>query len=187
MPTISAETPREDYTIAGHIFSIPMPYVEGHVLTGGEASALNQTFAENARNNFASKVKEAVEAGTFDLQVFQGNLDDYLADYEFGVRRGGGGRSGDPVQAEAMAIAREKVRQAVRAKGHNLKDVPASQITELAKGLLANEKYADSIMSAARARVAAQQEVADIELGDLSGASEDEGEAPKGRKRAAAE
>lgn len=167
MPEITNKTPREDFTIAGHTFSVFQPFHEGHKITSGEASALNQVFAENIRNNFASKVKDAVEAGSFELEVFQGQLDDYMADYEFGVRRGGGGRTADPVQAEALIIAKDKVRKALVKKGHALKDVPASEITRLAKDIIASGKYPE-ILDAARARVAAQQEVADIEIGELS-------------------
>lgn len=168
-PTVA----REEYTIAGKTFSILQPYEAEHVLTAGEASALNQVFAENIRNNFAAKVKEATEAGTFDQEVFQGQLDDYMDEYEFGVRRGGGGRTTDPVQAEAMIIARDKVRKALVKRGHALKDVPASEITRLAKDILASGKYPE-ITDAARARVAAQQEVADVEIGELQAVAPEE-------------
>lgn len=162
-PTVA----REDYTIAGKTFSILQPYGEGHVLTAGEASALNQTFAENIRNNFAAKVKEAVEANTFDQEVFQGALDDYQEEYEFGVRRGGGGRTSDPLQAEALNIARDLVRQALVKKGIALKDVTGADVTRLAKDLISSGKYPE-IMTAAQARVAAAQNVTAVELGELN-------------------
>jgi hypothetical protein len=170
MAEFNETTPRETYTIAGKTFTIVQPFAEGHPLTGGQASALNQVFAENMRNNFAGKVKEAVDAGTFDADVFQGQLDDYMADYEFGVRTGGGGRTSDPVQAEAMNIARDAVRRAIVAKGHKLADVKASTISELAKGVLARgDATANDILATARARVEATKAI-DIDLGgaDLS-------------------
>ena len=49
-------------TIQGGQFQIPMPFSEGHTLNGPEASAMNQLFAENIRNNFAGKMKKAEEA-----------------------------------------------------------------------------------------------------------------------------
>lgn len=182
MPAIHPHTPREDYTIAGKTFSIPLPYAAGHTISANEAAALNQTWAENARNNFAKKVKEAEEAGSFDHSVFQANLDDYLSEYEFGVRTGG--RSGDPVMVEALSIAREKVRAAIVKKGIPLKDVTAAQITAKAKEVV--EKYPE-ILEKARERVAASKEIADIELGDLEPAASEEVEASdeapaKGRK-----
>lgn len=176
MANITKKTPREAFTIAGQTFQVVQPYAEGHVLTSGEASALNQTYAENIRNNFAARVKDAVEAGTFDQEVFQGQLDDYMGEYEFGVRRGGGGRSGDPVMAEAMTIARDKVRQAIKRAGkHKLSDVPASEITRLAKELISSGKY-PQIMEAAKARVDAQRDVADVEIGDVNTEASDESE-----------
>jgi hypothetical protein len=48
----------EQITIAGQSFNVPIRYEEGHELTSGEASALNQTYHENIRNNLAKKAKE---------------------------------------------------------------------------------------------------------------------------------
>lgn len=193
MPEITDTTPREQYTIAEETFAIPQPYTAGHALTAGEASQLNQVFAENARNNFAKKVKDAKEAGTFDVQVFQGQLDDYLNEYEMGVRTGGG-RTGDPVRAEAMNIARDQVRKALIKKGHKLSDVPAKKISELAASFLSRgDAKSEQIMAIARQRVEATKEIADLELGDISAdepeaaAAEGEAAAPKARKGAVAE
>lgn len=167
MPEISDQTPRTAIQIAGESFTVPQPYAEGHVLTSNEAASLNQTYAENVRNNFASKVKEANEAGTFDLAVFQGRLDDYVADYEFG-QRSYGTRSGDPVMTEALSITRDLVRQALAKKGIKLADVPAKQISDLAKAQLAKSDDARTvqIMETARQRVAAAKEITDFSLDD---------------------
>lgn len=188
MPDITQETPREAYTIAGETFNVFQPYSAGHILTSGEADALNQTYAENIRNNYAAKVKEAKEAGTFDLEVFQANLDDYMGEYEFGVRRGGGGRVGDPVMAEALSIARDKVREALKKAGHNLKDVAASDVTRLAKDVLngqsqGGEQVAEAIMNAARARVEAQRELGSIDLGGATVSAPDTEVEAEGSKR----
>jgi hypothetical protein len=187
MPEVTDSTPRTEITVAGQTFKAPQPYTAGHVLNANEASALNQTYAENLRNNFAGKVKEAQEAGTFDLEVFQGRFDDYAGEYEFGVRTGGG-RSGDPVTAEAMGITRDLVRKALQKAGHKLADVPAAKISELAKAQLAktDDPKTVQIMDLARSRVAAAQEITDIEIGSVE--EGDTAEAPKGRKaRAEAE
>lgn len=190
MPEITSDTARTEITIAGETFRVPQPYTAGVVLNANEASALNQTYAENLRNNFASKVKAAQEAGTFEHDVLQGSLDDYANDYEFGVRTGGG-RSGDPVQVEAMAIARELVRKAI-AKANaqdsskpKLSDVPASKISELAKGVLSRgDAKAEAIRDAARQRVEAAKEITDdVEIDSLGGASE-EGEPSKKKAKA---
>lgn len=166
MPDITETTPRESYTIAGETFKIPLPYTAGMVLSSNEASALNQTWAENARNNFAKKVTEAKTAGSYDQSVMQGALDDYLDAYEFGVRTGGGGRTGDPVMAEAMNIARDLVRKALVKAGHKLADVSAKQITDLARAAIDSGKN-PQILVTAKERVDAAKEIQGIEIGDL--------------------
>ena len=49
-------------TIAGHAFQAPIKYAEGDTLEANEAGALNQTYHENLRNNFAKRVQEALDA-----------------------------------------------------------------------------------------------------------------------------
>lgn len=184
MPDITASTPREQYTIAGKTFNVFQPYAEGHVLTSNEAASMNQTFAENVRNNFAKRVKEASDAGTFDQDMFQSQLDDYMDSYEFGQRTGGGGRVSDPVEAEALRIAKDKVRQSLAKQGKKVADYTTAAITQAAKDVLA--KY-PQIRETARAIVAA---ASDIDIGDAeveapAPANETEGDAPaKGKKSA---
>lgn len=161
MPDITAETPRSTITIAGQTFKIPEPYGEGHSLNANEASTLNQTYAENIRNNMFNKIEEAVEASKkdggapLDMTALQQLVDDYTADYEFGQRRGGS--SGDPVERAALDDARDLVRSKIREKGLKLSDYKSADITEKAKAVL--EKY-PQIREQAAARVKAQQEAA---------------------------
>lgn len=176
MPTITTETPRDTITIAGNVFSVPKPYTDGHVLTSNEAAALNQVFAENIRNNFAKTVATATDAGSFDLEVFQSKLDEYVDGYEFGVRTGGGGRSGDPVMVEAMSIARDLVRKAILKAGHKLSDVSAANITQMAKDAIDSGKN-PQILELAKQRVEAAKDIAGIELDSLGSAGASEGEA----------
>lgn len=173
MPEITESTPRTSIMIAGDNYNVPQPYTAGHVLTSNEASSLNQTYAENVRNNMAGKVKALKEAGTFAQDVFQGTVDDYCDGYEFGQRTGGG-RSGDPVMTEAMSITRDLVRQAISKANAadstkpKLADIPASKISELAKNQLAktDDPKTQSIMATARARVDAAKELTlDIDTG----------------------
>lgn len=158
----------EQITIAGHSFNVPVRYEEGHELTAGEASALNQTYHENLRNNFAKKVKDAAEAngGSPDLASLQAELDTYANDYQFGVRTGGGGISRDPVMSEAMRIAKKQIGDLIRAKGGKVTDYEPAAITNAAKGLLAKPQGAQ-IMEVARARVEEQKNLAAGDLGDL--------------------
>ena len=178
MPTITDQTPEETYTIAGESFQIAQPYTEGSVLTAGEASQLNQVFAENIRNNLAAQVKALKEAGTFNAEQFQETVDAYVANYQMGVRTGGGGRTTDPVMAEAMEIARTLVRNAIKAKGIQLSSVPAAKVSELAKNAIASNP---KILETAKARVAEAQSLASIDLANL-GSTEAPAEAPKAKK-----
>jgi hypothetical protein len=157
----------EDVTIAGEVFKIDTPYAEGHTCTAGEASALNQTRQENLRNNFAKKVKDAKEAGTFDLAAFQTQLDEYAAQYEFGVRQGGGGVRGpaDPVKREALNIAVAWLVERLKAKGKTIGpkgDHTMAQVRESAPAVL--EKHPEWVEEA-QAIVARRKEM----LADVGG------------------
>lgn len=153
-----SNTPRRKVTIQETSFEVPTPFTEGYTLSENEASALNQLLIENVRNNFAAKIKKAEEAKT--AIPTQAELDAYVEGYEFG-ERSGGGRTSDPVEREAMEIAREKVRQALQKKGHKIADVKAATITQLAQDAL--EKY-PSIREQAKAVVAARQAAGAEEL-----------------------
>jgi hypothetical protein len=110
--------------------NVPTPYAAGYVCDEAHANILNQTLAENVSNNLRAKLIEGRpevkdEAGNVteaarpytDAEA-QALVDSYVADYEPGVRRGGGeARIVDPVEREALAIAKEKAKELVRSKG----------------------------------------------------------------------
>src|SRR5262245_48329413 len=148
----------DQITIQGKPFRVPVRYAAGHTLNEGEAGALNQTLHENLRNNFASKVRDGLEAGLSD-EVLQQQRDDYAAEYAFGVRTGGGYR-GDPVTTLAMNAARLIIRQAVKSKGFNEDEWPASRVSQAAKALLDQQGADGKIMAAARAQVEAEKQAA---------------------------
>ena len=148
----------EQLTIAGQTFTLAPRYEEGHELTAGEASALNQTYFENVRNNCAKKVKD--EGWT------QEQVSSYAEAYQFGLRVGGGsGGERDPVMSEALRIAKSMIRDAIKAKGK--KNVDPKAINETARKLLVSEKHRDAIILLAKQRVAEQQAAASDDLGDL--------------------
>lgn len=185
---IAEGTSYRSLTIEGLTFQVPEPYAEGHTLNAGEASQLNQVLGENLRNNFASAVKDAkakaaeanglmktdsegkevpdiaqVTSDLLDMDELQGAFNEYVTEYEFGVRRGGGGRlPTDPVEREALSIATDKVRAAIKAKNITLNSVPAEKIRELAEKLIANNP---AITEEAKRRVAA---AADIALDEIN-------------------
>lgn len=154
----------EQITIAGHTFNVPVRYEEGHELTAGEASALNQTYHENIRNNFAKKVKDAGE--TADLSALQTELSAYADSYQFGVRTSGGTVSRDPVMSEAMRIAKKQIGDLIRAKGGKVSDYEASAINDAAKALL-SKPQGEAILAVARQRVEEQKSLASEGLGDI--------------------
>jgi hypothetical protein len=149
----------DQITIQGSVFRVPIRYAAGHVLTEGEAGALNQTLHENLRNNFAKKVAEGTEAGV-PMETMQQQLDDYANDYQFGVRSGGGGFRGDPVMTLAMNVARELVRNAIKTKGLDTDEWPASRISQAAKALLDSQGEDGKIMQTARKTIEAEKEAA---------------------------
>lgn len=135
----------ETFQIQGLNFEISPKFAEGHTLAANEASALNQLLKENVRNNLSSKVASTVEeAGGIEnlTDEIRSSLQDmvtsYAAEYEFGVRRGGGGGGApkDPVHARALKLAKERVRAAIKAKGWKVSDVEASEITRLASAAI---------------------------------------------------
>src|ERR1700719_659511 len=96
------ETGGVQITISGSRFTVAPKYAAGHILTAGEAAALEQTRREAIRNNLASKVK--------DGKVDQAGVDEYAAAFQFGERNGG--FTSDPLEAMALTIARRKVKKA---------------------------------------------------------------------------
>lgn len=154
---------KEQITIAGQAFLVPNPYEVGHVVTAGEADALNQTFHENVRNNLATKIKEGVEAGK-SAEDLQALVNEYSEKYEFGVRTGGGGRSSDPVRSRAMDIARDKVKGALQKKGEKISNYSAKQISEAASNAL--DKHPEWTELAKR-QIEAEQALAAETLDDV--------------------
>jgi hypothetical protein len=174
----------EEITIQGHTFVAPVRYAEGHTLTANEAGALNQTYHENLRNNFASSVRKALEEhyGTKgedgkvsipddaelndeQLAAVQAEFDAYAQAYEFGARRAGGARqSTDPVEREAINLAKTAIREALRKQG---KKAEADAVAAAAKQLVDTQPHWKE--TAAR-RVAEQQAIAEGGLSDVLGA-----------------
>src|SRR5215831_8883648 len=157
----------DQITIQGQVFRVPIRYAAGHTLNDGEASALNQTLHENLRNNFAKKVVEGTEAG-LTMETMQQQLDDYAADYQFGVRTGGGGFRGDPVMTLAMNTAREIVRGAIKEKNLDAEEWPASRISQAARALLESQGEDGKILQMARNQIEAERAAAKEAMKEVS-------------------
>src|SRR6516164_6695349 len=118
---IEAGPATEVITILGLRFNVQSPYSAGHVCTKGEARALNQKRLESVRNKLAVTAK--------DRTLTQADVDAYSSSYVFGERTAR--RTNDPVEAEALELARRLVRK----KGQT-----AKENTEAARELLQSEK-----------------------------------------------
>jgi hypothetical protein len=135
-------------TIQGAQYVIPAPYAAGHVLTEVEAAVLNQTFAENVRNNMAARMKAAAEKN--EPIPGEAEVREYAKSYSFGIRQPRG-ESADPVETEFRRMARQVVLDALRAKNKSLKDVIAASGDEEADKA-AREQWMDAAIESVRTR-----------------------------------
>lgn len=153
---IAKGTPTKDITVQGFQLAAPTPFSEGHPLTETEAAVLNQTLAENLRNNFGAQIKKSKEEAEAAGEKYEPNekelqkaFNDYVAEYEFGAKRGGsGGVTMDPVERRARRLANEAIKRAVQAKGLLIKDVGTERIKELSDNYF--EKNSDVLLKQAR-------------------------------------
>lgn len=134
---ISPETPTGVRTVAGIAIKMPEPYATGHVCTEGEASQLNQVFAENVLNNLRKQITAGVvdEAGNttreFTEAEAQDILDKYLVSYEMGVRQRGEAKpTMDPVEREARKLAKESATAYIKGEGGKPKDYDMDAIAD---------------------------------------------------------
>lgn len=142
-PQAPVSNPGEQHiVIQGHTFSTKAPYSEGHVVSANEAAVLNQTLAENLRNNFAKTVakvndiaKAADRAVTQDeLDALQAEFDKYAEGYVFGVRRATRAPA-DPVLREATKLASAAIRAMLKKRNVEVSD---EKFDELVDQLLAS-------------------------------------------------
>lgn len=165
-----------EITISGLTFSTPQPYAEGHVISSAEAHTLNQTFAENIRNNVAGKIKAHLkkaevssleELNEDQLSALRSDAETMIEKYEFsGAGRGGSARApADPILREALRIAGELVKAALSKRGTKIKDLPEGKFDELVEGVLDRNP---GIKAEAERRVAASKAVAEDLLDDIA-------------------
>ena len=165
---IDENVARTEITIQGATFLAPQPFSEGYQLKENEAAALNQVLSENLRNNFAKKVSAALEevegaVDGLDMDSLQKEFDEYIAGYEFGIRRAGSRVPVDPVEREAAKLAKKRIREALRVKGIAVKDLPEGKFDELVAQLMER----DEIKEAAKAMVEATKQATQIDLSDI--------------------
>lgn len=163
---IASGTITKQITVAEQSVSVPCPFVEGHVLKINEAPVLNQTLHENIRNNCTKKVNAAITAGA-DPAAVQKVIDDYIASYDFGARRGGGFRPTDPLQAEKLRITKDLVLKAMKKQNIKRKDVETDAFNARVQGVL--DKNDAAITKRATANLKASADLESSVLESLEG------------------
>ena len=99
------------------------------VLTAGEASALNQVFHENLRNNFASKIKKLKEANgeAIGVGLFQADLDDYAKSYQRSVSAPPAALAPSPIPSSARpSTSRRGDQRPPRSRGRIVRTLAAT-------------------------------------------------------------
>ena len=148
----------QSITIQGIVFHTPRVYATGHVMTEHEAAALDQTRAENLRNNFAGRIKAKLdelvktnpEAKVSDLSEHElkAEFHGYASSYAFAARQARA--PVDPVEAEAYKIAKAQITSALRERNIDLKTISPEKMAEYVTAMLA--KY-PTIREEAKRRV----------------------------------
>lgn len=131
----------------------------------GLRNTIHQTILENLRNNFAKKVKDALNGGEELSPEKHAELSTefatYAEKYEFGVRGSGGGRVvRDPLEREMFRLAKDDLTAKYSAKYGQKPDKDWLESTVPAFV----EKYNDQLTKRARAVLRAKQ--AATETGD---------------------
>lgn len=170
-------TEKKTITISGHAFDVRQPFATGHVLTEGEANQLNQTWAENVRNNLAAKVKLAFsEEPTLEVNpdTIGAIVTSYDEAYEMTLATVGAKRVTDPIEVEARKIATEMLTDFLKKKGLSIRKL--SEEVRVAK--IAEVAAKDSVVAMAKKRVAERTKRAEEALGDVDMSGLVEAEAP---------
>lgn len=152
----------EEITINGFRFLVPSPYSEGHPCTGAEAQILNRKLHSNLRSNFAkimdSLVVEGKSVESFNHELAR-RFSEYCATYSL--------NGGDPIEAEAEAIALAMIKSRLRKVGRKIGDIDAGEISRQINDLLHSPLRQD-IYTQARARIKLLHDAARRELARLA-------------------
>lgn len=161
-------------TIQGLNFAVPTPYAEGHTLTAPEANALNNLLGENLRNNFAAQIKkilepkdapkrEVAQLTAEELAKLQTDFAAYAAEYKLSGKRSAKAPV-DPVEREAVKIAREQIDTALRNKKIDKKSLAEGAYDNYVQQLLAQNP---AIRDEARAYIARLQTIGSSALDSI--------------------
>jgi hypothetical protein len=146
-------------TINGLQFEISEPYAEGHTVSAIEARVLNQTRSENIGNNARAKIKEMQEAGNSEAEIaeYVSGLD---SNYQFTAAGVSASRRLDPVEREAVKIARDLLRAHLAQSGRKLTVAPEGMTDDEWDDKVSTEVERiaglDEVLAAAKKNVAAK-------------------------------
>lgn len=115
--------------INGLSFEIREPYAEGQTINAAEAKALNQVRSENIGNNLRSQIKALQEKSAPEAEI-TALVAAYDAEYTLTLSAVSSARKLDPVEKEALAIARELVKNHLASQGRKLSTVPEGMTKE---------------------------------------------------------
>lgn len=150
---------QEQITVNGVVIDVPILYGEGYTLNKDEAAGVEQHRRDKIRNNLAPKIKKWKADGV-PLEDIQAEAAEYIDGYTIGVRNGGGVVR-DPVVAEALNIAKSKIREELLKNGKKLKDVDGRNIIKAARKLMTSTP---EIIKLAQRRVRETQLIAEVDL-----------------------
>lgn len=155
-------------TISDRKFVVPSRFGVGHVLTAGEANALNAYVAATARASFTPRAIKLLSAEPpASAEVLQEEFAAFINNFDLNSRRTyARGEGGDAVAIAKIALnlAKNLVKAGIKKKGISLKRVPAGKLEELAKELLARTpKIHDEAVRA----FAEQQAIFEGEVGEV--------------------
>lgn len=159
-------------TINGLQFEISEPYAEGHQISAIEARVLNQTRSENIGNNTRAKIKEMQEGNVSEQEIA-----DYVSsvdtEYQFTAAGVSASRKLDPVEREAVKLARELLKAHLATSGRKLTVAPEGMTEEEWDDKVAAEVERiasdEQIVKAAQKNVAAKQKQAESLADALAG------------------
>lgn len=147
-------------TIQGYAFSVPVKYTEGHVCSAAEAKALNQLLAENIGNNWRAKIKEAGELTEAQHADFASKVFSAAEAYDFAIRTASPRQVRDPVEKEALRLAKADMEAQLSQQGSSIRVLTANLASKLlASGTLTvaeDEKAEDAAKREAKSRVDAK-------------------------------
>lgn len=170
--TEATATPTEQTITVNDVKLVaPAPYAEGHVVSAGEAAALNQVYGENLRNNFAKRVKKAKDDWAAEhageplpehiINDLQAQFTKYAEEYEFHGKRRSTRAPTDPIAKEAFKLAKAAILEKLREKNIATKDLADGQLAEWTEQLLAKEP---GFREEAKRRVEASKAIASTAL-----------------------